>query len=254
MSSCETFRELLVFHAEGVLAPESIRQVEEHLASCAACRQESEQIGRIRGWLKEPELFEPEQDLAWELLPGKLAGRAASLPSRRWNLAGLGLPQWAMGAAAIAALACGLIWMMRLHVPRPPAAAIGLAGSGNAAFLDRVHTVYTREATVQYLDGCHALLLDLASTARKCDRNHFDVSLEIARARQLLQQKRMIDAGPSVPNLEQARSLCDDLERFLVNLSTSRECESGDALQLMERSIERGQLLLRIHVVSSDIS
>jgi len=254
MSNCEAIRELLVLHVEGVLAPENVRQVEDHLASCAACREESEQIGRIRGWLKDPGLFEPEHDMAWDLLPEKLAGRAATLPAGRWNLASLGLPRWARAVAAVAVLAGGLIWMMRLNAPRLPAGQVAQAGSGNAAFLDRVRTVYTREATVQYLDGCHALLLDLASAERKCDRNHFDVSLEIARARQLLQQKRMIDAAPNVPNLEQARSLCDDLERFLVNLSTSRECESGNALQLMERSIERGQLLLRIHVVSSDIS
>ena len=179
MSNCDAFRELLVLHAEGVLAPESIRQVEEHLASCAACREESEQIGWIRGWLKDPGLFEPEHDMAWDLLPEKLAGRAASLPSRRWNLAGLGLSRWARAVAAV--IACGLIWMMREYVPRPPAGQVAQAGSGNAAFLDRVRTVYTREATVQYLDGCHALLLDLAGAERKCDRNHFDVSLEIAK-------------------------------------------------------------------------
>jgi hypothetical protein len=48
--------------------------------------------------------------------------------------------------------------------------------------------------------------------------------------------------------------LCDDLEQFLLNLSTAQECETGDALRTMERFIESEQLLLRIRVIGSGIS
>jgi hypothetical protein len=117
-----------------------------------------------------------------------------------------------------------------------------------------MRTAYAREATSQYLGGCHALLLDLASAEGKCDAGGFDVSFEVARARQLLQQKRMLDAEPAVPATEHARGLCDDLERFLLDLSTAEKCETADSLRSLERFIQSEQLLLRIKVIQAGIS
>jgi len=64
----------------------------------------------------------------------------------------------------------------------------------------------------------------------------------------------MLDAELSVPDVAHARTLCDELERFLVSLSASQDCETRDALLTMERSIERDQLLLRINLVQSGIA
>lgn len=254
MSDCDTMKEMLVLYADRALDPEEARRVAEHLTGCRDCRAESEQIVRIREWLTDPELFEPVQDLTWQLLPEKLAGRVARLQGRRWSLFGLGFPKWALSAAALVALACGLIWTMRLRAPAPPAAQPALVAPGNEAFLDKVRTVYAREATSRYLVGCQGLLLDLACTEARCEGDRYDVSLEVARARQLLEQKRMLDAELSVPDVARAKGLCDELERFLVNLSTTQACETPVALHRMESLIEKEQLLLRIKVLQSGIS
>jgi predicted anti-sigma-YlaC factor YlaD len=252
MSSCDMIREMLVLHAEGILEPEESRQVDAHLAGCANCAAESVQIRRIRGWLAGPELFVPTQDVTWQLLPEKLAVRVKAQP-RKWSYLGLRFPKWAWCAVALVVFAAGLTWTRRVQAPAP-AEQPPLAAVGNEAFLGRVRTAYAREATSQYLTGCQKLLLDLTGADRKCAGDRYDVSLEVTQARQLLQEKRMLDAQLSVPDVAHARSLCDELESFLVSLSTSQDCETRDTLRSMERSIERDQLMLRINLVQSGIS
>jgi predicted anti-sigma-YlaC factor YlaD len=252
MSSCDTIREMLVLHAEGALGPEESRQIEEHLAGCASCAAEAVQICKIRGWLAGPELFVPTQDLTWQLLPEKLAIRATAQP-RKWSHLGPRLPKWAWCTVALVVLAAGLTWTRRVQAPAP-AEQPPLAAAGNEAFLGKVRTAYAREATVQYLAGCQNLLLDLTGADRKCEGDRYDVSLEVTQARQLLQEKRMLDAELSVPDVAHARNLCDELESFLISLSTSQDCETRDALLTMERSIEKDQLLLRINLVQSGIA
>ena len=253
MSNCTAIRGMLVLYGEGALDPVEKRRVEEHLAGCPACGVEAVQIAKIRGWLSDPALFEPVPDMNWQLLPEKLAGRARLLQERKWSLLGVGLPTWALSTAALLALADGLIWTIRFQAPAPPAARPALVATGNEAFLDRIHTVYAREATARYLTGCQDLLIDLTSAEKTCAGDRYDVSLEVARARRLLQEKRMLDAELRVPDVSRAKSLCDDLEHFLVNVSLSQECETSESVRGMERFIEKEQLLLRINLVHSGI-
>jgi hypothetical protein len=198
-------------------------------------------------------LFEPAQDLSWELLPKKIADRAGAQDRKR-GLSGMRSPIWALSAAALVVLAAGLIWTVRLYPPAPPAPKPAQAAAGNEAFLNKMRTAHAREATAQYIAGCQDLLLDLVSSEKKCEGNLYDVSLEVTRARQLLQEKRLLDAGLRLPEAERARNLCDELERFLTGLSTSQDCETFEAIQSMERVIEKEQLLLRINLVQSGIS
>jgi hypothetical protein len=89
---------------------------------------------------------------------------------------------------------------------------------------------------------------------KSCEGEKYDVSLEVAQARQLLRRKRMLDAELQSPAVAHAKSLCDELEGLLVNLSTSDRCESPDRVHRMERFIEREKLLLRINVLQSELS
>ncbi len=254
MTSCETIREMLVLHADGALESEEKRRVDEHLAACAGCSAEAAEIGRIRLWLADPEVFAPEQDLTWQLIPEKLAGRAGRLEHGKRGWAGLSLPRWASVALAALTLAIGLTWTLRYQGSAPPAPAPVAAATGHEAFLARMHTAYAREATAQYLAGCHDLLLDFVSADKTCAADRYDVSLEVTRARKLLQEKQMLDAELRVPDVARAKPLCDELENFLVGLSMAQECETGDAVHSMEQIIESKQLLLRINLMQSGIS
>jgi hypothetical protein len=254
MNSCRTIQPLLVLHAEKALTAEEQGHVEAHLATCPACRTEVEEISRIRSWLSDPGLFEPEQNLAWQLLPEKLVARARLAADDRPRKHALHLPKWALGVLALLLVAGGSIWMMRSRVAAPDGAGRAAIASGNQAFLEKMRAVYAREATSQYLSGCQDLLLDLMSAEKSCAGDRYDVALEVSRARQLLDQKRLLENNLSVPEVSRAKGLCDQLEQFLVNLSMSSECETDDSMRNMERFIEKEQLLLRINLLQAGIS
>jgi len=56
-----------------------------------------------------------------------------------------------------------------------------------------------------------------------------------------------------MPEIARARELCDELENFLVSVSTSEKCETPDRVRSFERSVERRRLLLRINVLQADL-
>jgi hypothetical protein len=254
MNNCENVRNLLVLHAEGELPLEQKVQVENHLASCAECRQEAAGIDKIRTWLADPALFAPSEDYAWQFLPRKLSERARTLPAiKRWLPANLGSLGWTLSMATTLFLACGLIWLAQPQAPTPaPVAAV--EAPGNQAFLGRIQSAHAREMTSQYLAQCQDLLLNVMRAEKSCEGQKYNVSLEVTRARDLLQRKRMLDSELRAPEVARAKDLCDELETFLINLSTSEKCESTDRLHGMERFIEKEQLLLRINVLQAEFS
>lgn len=250
MSDCDKVKNLLVLYAEEALPSDESAQVRSHLVECAGCREELAKIATIRSWLSDPEVFLRDSD-AWQFLPRSLAARAKAVAQAKgylpihWGPLG-----WATSVAALFILGFCLIWMLPRQVSIPPLPV----ARGNEAFLRQMQSVYAREATAQYLSQCKDLLLNVVRAEKSCLGEKYDFSVEVARARELLQRKRMLDAELRSPEVARAKELCDELENFLVNLSTSESCETFDKLNTMERFIEKEQLLLRINLVKSELS
>ncbi len=254
MSDCGKIRELLVLYAEKALNESSTSEVRHHLAACAACSREAGEIEDLRRRLSDPELFAPEPDYAWQMLPSALAARARAAGSAKpwlpWNSGSL---VWTASMAAVIVIACGSIWFAGRQTPAtvaPPAAE----APGNGAFLHKMQVAYAREATAQYLGECQDLLLTLMRADKKCSGEEYDVALEVERARVLLQRKQLLDSELSSPDVARAKSLCDELESFLINLSTSASCESPAGMRRMESYIQKQRLLLRINLLQSELS
>jgi len=254
MNDCDSVNNSLVLYAEGQLDPAQVGQVNQHLTACAQCRDAIAEIRTVRGWLADPDLFVPEQTYAWQMLPSNVVARARELPAEKsWLPSKLGSLGWAAGLAATFLLACGLVWMFYRQAPEPPVAA-KLAAPGNEAFLGRIHLAYVREATAQYLSECQDLLINVVRAGPGCRDQKYDVSVEVERARALLQRKRLLDPELRAPEVVRAKQVCDELETFLLNLSTSESCETRDKLRRMENYIQQQQLLLRISVLRSELS
>ena len=253
MNNCDAMRDLLTLFAERELSPEEHRGVQEHLAQCEDCRRELAGIESIRSALSDPDLFLPS-DYAWQSLPRTLAARAREMtPARRCVPSNLGSLGWTASLAASVLLAAGLIQVMKS--PHPVSApTISQLPPGNAPLLRRIESVYARDATARYLNECQDLLLSLVRVEQNCDRGGHDVSAEVERARELLQRKRMLDAELKTPEVARAKELCDELENVLVDLSISDHCESSDKLRIMQRTIRKEQLLLRINLLKSELS
>jgi len=252
MSLCNDIGNMLVLFFEGELSETEYKQVEEHLAHCTECNEQSRRIEDLRSGLMDSRLFQPEQDLAWQLLPQRLAARVRETPARKgWLPANLGSFGWGLSLAASVLLACGLIWLANRQLPAPEPSVMA---SGNEAILIRMQSLYAKRVTARYLTECQDLLVNVVRAERSCPEDMYDVSFEVVRARTLLKRKRMLDAELSLPEVARAKVLCDELESFLVNLSTARECETSDELHRMGRFIERERLLLRISLLQSELS
>jgi hypothetical protein len=158
-----------------------------------------------------------------------------------------------MSMAAMVVLAFGTIWLVNRPAQEPQAVPAAEA-PGNAAFLGKMQVAYAREATSQYLSDCQDLLLSLMRAGKNCDRNNYDVSFEVERARSLIRQKQLLDSELRSPYVASAKVLCDELENFLVHLSMSDRCESPEKMRRMESYIQREQLLLRINLLQSELS
>ena len=255
MSDCKSILDSLVLHAEGVLQAEDARRVEQHLAGCAACREEAGRIRAVGAWLRDPELCAPAADYAWQVLPETMAERASRAP-RSWALSNLGSVGWALSIAATLVIGFGIIyWSHSKYLgPAPEAADRRPQAPGNAAFLSKIYGAHAREATAGYLSACQDLLVDTLRAEANCSDAGYDVSSEVARARSLLQRKMLLDQDLKVPEVAHARGLCDELESFLLGLSTSQKCESPDGMRRMEEHIRKQQLLLRIRVLQGELS
>lgn len=251
MSNCEDARDLLVLYLENELSPDQRAEIEAHLAECALCLKEAGEIESVRAALNDSGLF-PPREVAWEFLPQSLAARAEEI-SKRNSWLRRGRFAWGLGLAASLVLGFTLIWT--LDRPEQPLAPIASQVSqGNNAFLKQMQSVYARESTSQYLSGCQDLLLNVIRSEKTCLGAKHDVSLEIAQARGLLQQKRLLDSELRRPEVARAKELCDELESFLVDLSTSEKCETSGKLRTLEQFIQREQLLLRINLLRSELS
>lgn len=255
MSECESIRDLLVLHFEGELGEEQDRRVTGHLNTCAACRLEAERIHAVQDWLSDPGLFAPDRDYAWQMLPETAAARAAAA-RKSWLPLSYGSAGWALTLAASLVIGIALIHqagrMTEQPIPeadvRPPAAA-----PGNKAFLDRIYAAHARAATSEYLEACQDLLVTTLRAEPSCEKQKYDVSAEVARARDLLRRKQLLDPELGAPEVSRAKVLCDELESFLLNLSLSEKCESRDRFHRMERYVQRQQLLLRIRVLQGEL-
>jgi hypothetical protein len=254
MDNCAAIMEQLVLYAEGELETAQLDEVRKHLESCPRCRTEAEKIGQIREWLADPGLFAPEANYAWQQLPRTAAARAqTSARVKKWLPANFGSLGWSLSMAAAVFLAFGAVWFVNRSVPLPPVVATAPA-PGNDGFLAKMQAAYAREATARYLSECQDLLLTVMRAGKYCANDRYDVSLEVARARELLQRKQMLESELSSPDIAPAKPLCDELENFLVGLSSSDRCESPDKMRRMERYIREQQLLLRINLLQSELS
>ncbi len=256
MNECGSIRDLLVLHAEGLLGADEAGWVSEHLRVCAGCRAEAEGINMVRGWLSDPSIFAPQETYAWQALPEKLAMQARAC-RRSWLPLDFGSAGWALSLAAAVVIGFALIHWIHNAIPmRGTGVAIrqSAPAPGNEAFLDRIYVAHARLATSRYLAACQDLLLSTLRAEASCEKKLYDVSAEVVQARELLARKRLLDPELSAPEVAHARSLCDELEGFLLNLSLSEKCETPDKMRRLERYVQRQQLLLRIRVIQGELS
>jgi hypothetical protein len=129
--SCESQREALGDYVDGALSPEARDRLEQHLASCEACRALAADLKRIRQGASDLPPAKPS-DRVWMRIATELESRGAVQPAgspRRSHAAG-GLGAWFRRLAApVPALAAAVVLLAvvagYLALSRGPAAPAG---------------------------------------------------------------------------------------------------------------------------------
>jgi anti-sigma factor RsiW len=123
--TCYRARRRLGAYLDGALSEGDAGWTDRHVTGCASCRREIGQLRRLKALVAESAAApEPDWTGFW---PGIVRGiederrRVARMPTRRvWSL----WPQWAVGSAAVAAVALSLIFWQGARGPMPAEAAV----------------------------------------------------------------------------------------------------------------------------------
>ena len=152
--TCYRARRRLGAYLDGALGDGDTRWVERHLGACSDCQGEAGQLRRVKALVVEAAAV-PEPD--WSgFFPGIVRGIEAdrhrvepAVRRRSWAL----WPRWAMGGAAVAALALSLVVWQGAQGPVPAEASvlINVAESDHPGATVMVYTPPAKDLAVVWL-------------------------------------------------------------------------------------------------------
>lgn len=228
---------VLYHYGEGEEA--SRREVEQHLASCEACRASYRGLEGMLAAVdalpvpERPATYEAE---VWQRLRRQLPAPSrlrwfTGLPPRRWALAGT------MAALLVAAFLAGRYWQQG---QAPGAAAIP------AQARERILLI----AVGDHLDRSGMLLIELVHAEGPDSVN---IARERQRAQELVASNRIYRQTALRAGETGLANVLDDLERVLLQIAHSPSSLSPAQLQEIDRRIEARGVLFKVRVISSQV-
>lgn len=220
---------------------------EEHLASCAACRNEFSALERVLAAVDAAPV--PERDefygtRVWQRIRPQLAER------RGWDWSAWLRPQRLAAVGGLAVLLIAAFYAGRItiapHRNDPGVTPVGDAG----AVRERILLV----AVGDHLDRSQMVLLELVNAdERDTAGGGLDISSEQKRAQELVESNRLYRQTAEHQGDAAVVSVLDDLERALLEIAHSPSKPTGPQLQAIQQRIAAKGLLLKVRVVNSEV-
>ncbi len=220
---------------------DSPAMVEEHLASCDACRREYNAIRRVLAvvdGIPVPERGERYGELVWTRLRWRLGSDRRR--RRTW--------QSALAAAAVLAVAffAGQLWHARragVEQAISPVPAGKIAGVPQSSKERILFVVVT-----DHLDSSGRMLLEVANADAK---RGLDLSSERKRAGELLASNRIYRQTATRRGDERLAMVLADLEPLLIEIAHADEKLSPDEVAALQKRIDSKGLLFKVRVLSA---
>jgi hypothetical protein len=223
--------------------------VDQHLASCAACR---ESFARLRDTLAlvdadpVPDPGPAFERRVWARLEPQLEARRSSWLS--WLQPAPARLAWVAGAAVVivAAFVAG-----RVSGPAAgPVPAATEATTAAAADRDDRREVLVL-AVVDHLDRSQMVLVELLNA--DLDGAVVNISNEQSRARDLVAANRLYRQSAVHAGDQTTGDVLDELERVLLEIANAPEDASRAELETLRERITSRGLLFRVRVVNSEM-
>lgn len=218
---------------------ESPAVVEQHLASCAACRQEFDSLRKVLALVDEmplPERGPGYGTQVWNRLRWRLRRE------RRWDWRSL------VAAAAVLAIAfvAGALWHARQSpgVPPPPA-AVNVAEQNPLRPRDRVLLVVVSD----HLDSSERMLLDLSNADAK---NGLNLGEERKRAEDLVMANELYRQTAVRRGDKRLAAVLSELEPLLIEIANSDATLTPQEVTVLQKRIESKGLLFKVRVASAE--
>ena len=230
-----TEEQLVNFHYRDLDSPQ---EAASHLASCADCTNEYEEIRRVLSLVSElpiPERGETYGQEVWTRLRWKLG---ADSRRRRW--------QSVLAAAAMLAVAfsAGLLWRDRQHT-LPATSATGPAAQVSVADVEALSRLL-EVAVSDHLSVSGRMLMEVANATPERQ-----LSSEPRRAEDLVTANRIYRQTALQRGDERIAGLLTDLEPILLELANAGDSLEGKKLSDLQKRIESKELLFKVRVMSA---
>ena len=210
-----------------------------HLDDCAECRAQLQAIQRVLNTLDAAPVPERPAEYGaqvWQRLAPKLG-----VPRRRgWFGLPLGVPQWAMAAAA-AALLIGAFVLGRVTSQAPPAPV------AQQQVRERVLLV----AVGNHLERSQMMLVELANAQPGLGK--LDITWEQTTAEDLLESNRIYRQTALSAGDTATANVLDDLERVLLEIAHSPANPSEQQYEDLRKNIEDRGILFKVKVFGSKV-
>ncbi len=247
---CNRCRDLFPEAAYKELQGDIRREFEQHLATCAVCRSEFDEMMMTLSMMSERRREEPDEQYMvnfWDRLVPSLTSereKAVSHHSRKETAFGwrpARVPVWAYGIAAVLLVALGIYIGKVVFIARQPAEP--LAGETRQS----VSVDSTMVSTLAYLERSKNLLLGLTNMTEE-HRTVLDIDHERKVSRELIDQARVLTVALNRPDERQLRQLVQDLEIILLQLANIEVGKGKPVIEFVEKGVDRKSILLKINL------
>lgn len=251
--TCDRSRELFAEALYDELAPDLQAEFAAHLASCATCSPEFQELKHTLAIMDQRKREEPGpgfQETLWNKISPRLGAEVqeararltpAGKPAMRWG----SVPAWAYGIAASILLVFG-IYLGRTYFGRTEPGSVATENRPFVTPAPQGEDSITAQA-VAYLERSKNLLIGLANLDAE-HRASLDLSRNQEVSRELIEQASTLTVSLNKPGQQQIRQLIMDLEVILLQLTNIEVRPGVLAIEMLQGGIDQKSILLKINL------
>ena len=256
------YRQRLGLLASSSLDPRETEWVRSHVADCASCQGELEQLSSLASSLRADASLERPLPISSEALRTRVLARirtSAEEPAPRTG--------WSLTPSLAAVSFIGIGLLAGVLVARVPGPAIGPDASivplqatedtavNDAAFYERLEKTHTRANAARYLAEAQDVLIQVSAAADCPDspKDSVDVTREAQTSRSLLRRRAALVSG-SQGTLLAAQGVMEEVGGVLQQVAELPKCTRRKDVDAIARTVDRRNLLMKIDMVSQELA